>query len=192
MWKLDQSKIVGLLNEKAENGDASHGHIIMPGKRFKEIRGGDWIVYFDCRNGLDYQRWDGDTRDGTVSETADGYRHLSAYSGLVWAIVFDGSAELSDDMDDEQRPSKGDVAVVWYEDADGGVALSEFMADDSMPGGFKTKIMAFVIQDMIVSNDGRLRLKSSDEFRSWLPLGGPGTVIHKIIIVHGSDVSHVE
>ena len=191
MWKLDQYEIVWK-RDKQENAGVTSIKNTVPGKPFKEIKEGDWIVGFDCRYGLYYQKWDGDLSDGPVAETADGDRHVSTRSDLVWAMAFDGSAELSDDLD-EQRIGRGDVIVVWYEDADGGVAQSQVINADAMPSGFKTKLIAFVVDSMYVADDGHLAFSTgADDFSMiHLSLGGKDTVVHKVVVAHGSNVSHV-
>lgn len=192
MWKLDQYEIVWKRGKQEVDGVTSTRSTV-PGKPFKEIREGDWIVGFDCWHGLDYQKWDGDLSDGPVAETADGDRHVSTCSDLVWAMAFDGSTELSDDLD-EQRIGKGDVIVVWYEDADGGVAPSQVVNDDATPFGFKTKVIAFVVDSMSVADDGHLMFRTgADDFSMiHLSLGGKDTVVHKVIVAHGNNVSHVK
>lgn len=189
MWKLNQYEIV---RKRDKQGVTSIKNTV-PGKPFKEIKEGDWIVWFDCWDGLDYQKWDGDLRDGPVAETADGDRYMSTRSDLVWAMAFDGSTELSDDLD-EQRIGKGDVIVVWYEDAEGGVSPSQVVNDDAMPFGFKTNLVAFVVDSMFAADDGHLAFSTGADYLSMshLTLGGTDTVVHKVIVAHGSNVSHVK
>ena len=192
MWKLDRYEIVRK-RDKQEDAGVTSIKSTVPGKPFKEIKKGDWIVGFDCWDGLDYQKWDGDLSDGPVAETADGDRHVSTRSDLVWAMAFDGSTELSDDLD-EQRIGRGDVIVVWYEDAEGGVATSQVVNDDAMPFGFKTKLIAFVVDSKHVTDDGHLTFSTgADDFSMiHLSLGGTDTVVHKVLVAHGSNVSHVK
>lgn len=192
MWKLDQYEIVWK-RDKQENAGVFSIKSTVPGKPFKEIREGDWIVGFDRWDGLDYQKWDGDLSDGFVAETADGYRHVSTRSDLVWAMAFDGSTELSDDLD-EQRIGKGDVIVVWYEDAEGGVAPSQVVNADAMPFGFKTKLAAAIVDGTFVTDDGHLEVSTgADDFSMrCLSLGGKDTVVHKVIVAHGSNASYVK
>lgn len=158
-----------------------HRVVTRVGKKFRDLGEGDHVITFDADDGLDDVVFDGG--NSILDSTVDGVSFISPRWKYVWGIAFPKDSELITDLS-EYSLKENDSAVIWYEDADGGLARSDYAYSNVV----ESKVVAFNVSS--VSNDtGFLTLNSDtaishDPYRRSFVLGGPDVRVRKAYLVH--------